>query len=905
MFYVYADGESIFSPLDDSLAIFSPKVTLELGKSGSFQFSIPKSNEYYNSIEQLKTSIIVEIDNTEIFRGRVLTITRGFSNIKNVYCEGILSYLVDSVQKANRFNGKAKDLYEKILRRHNAMVDSSKRFSIELGSFGVENAAVVIPGKKEEGDKYFGENKYEQAIIESIVDEWQTTYDYINKIFIDYLGGYLVAKHDSASDKNYIDYISNETFDSLVETAELEDKADFEIEFGVNMLDLSEEINAEDMFTVLVPLGDGDEDELTIKNATNKYSDSSIELVEVNGKQIGIADRVLKEQYGSIVKTHVFDNVNNPNTLFSNGVNYIKRKKHIPITYTVKAVDLHFINGTSSQMQIGDVVKVTSSPHSIIRYLLCTKIEYDLSNPGNTAYTFGNPEQTLTERYKRDKDKNKNDSDHNRDRSAKGGGGAAGAAKDDAIDYAYNGYHEAKEWIEAYGAGTYDALVWYGQYAQGAIKAYEWIDNYGAGAENVIFWYNDNATGVIDTKKWVDAYKAVSQESIKWYNDNATGVIDTKKWVDAYKAVSQESIKWYNNYSTGLVDTKKWVDAYKAVSQEFIKWYNDNATGVIDTKKWVDARQASLKNLVTWYNSKKKGIALLTQTVSDQGASIDTLTSWYSDHAAGVVETSNFVSDHEAGIENLVSWYNNKKTGGFADITQKVNNHGSKISLIASFNTETDSATGEITIKSIKKLKKDFTTAIESEINITADNVTVKAAEDILLKGQDVVIDAVFKAEEQAVFERGVLFKNIISTDNNVSATFNGNVSCEKDFGVSGDTSLNGKVSVKKKGDLTVHGKEVVTTETLESEIKKIVTSTYVRQALRGDDNMGTYLRKQIGCTDARGGAVSLSTYISNHSAKAHTHTFSFGHTHSVSVNGTSYTTGGASKYSGTTGSSS
>ena len=216
MFYVYADGESIFNPFDSGMSIVSPKVTLELGKSGSFQFGIPQSNMFYNDLEQINTKIVVELDNTEIFRGRILSISRGFNNLKIIYCEGILSYLVDSVQKARRYNGSAKKLYENILNRHNAMVEADKRFVVSRGTFGVEDTTVVIPGKKEDGDAYYGENKYEQAIIESLVDEWKTTYDYINSIFIDYLGGYLIAKHNKERDLNYIDYISNEQFDSKI-----------------------------------------------------------------------------------------------------------------------------------------------------------------------------------------------------------------------------------------------------------------------------------------------------------------------------------------------------------------------------------------------------------------------------------------------------------------------------------------------------------------------------------------------------------------------------------------------------------------------------------------------------------------------------------------------------------------
>ena len=152
MYYVYADGDSIFNQFDKTLTIHSPKVTLELGKAGSFQFDIPPTNQYYNRLTQLKTNIRVELDNKTIFYGRVFSITRGFNNIKKVYCEGALSYLMDTLQQAKSYKGKAKTLFENIIAAHNAMADSDKQFVIDR--LEIEDTDVIIPGKKDKDRNY-------------------------------------------------------------------------------------------------------------------------------------------------------------------------------------------------------------------------------------------------------------------------------------------------------------------------------------------------------------------------------------------------------------------------------------------------------------------------------------------------------------------------------------------------------------------------------------------------------------------------------------------------------------------------------------------------------------------------------------------------------------------------------
>ena len=401
MFYIYANGKSIYQPMDNTLSLFSPKLTLEMGKAGSLQFQIPPSNKYYNALPQLTTTITVEMDDIEIFRGRVLTNNRNFNNVRTIYCEGDLAYLVDSVQKAEKYDGKAHALFRKIIAAHNARVEAFKRFTV--GNITVENRDVLLTGKSDDiQDAETGKFDYKQIAINSIADEWQNTFDFIETCLIDYTGGYLRTRRQNGV--TYVDLL-----------ADYGTTATQDIEFGKNLLDLTEEVSAEDVFTVLIPLGD---ENLTIESVNN----GSDELV----------DAAAVARYGRIVKTHVFDSVNDPNTLLENGQRFLASNVNVPVTITVKAVDMHLVDPNASPIFVGDKVHVTSVPHGMLDTLTCTKIEYDMENPANNTYTFGTPKQSLTERYRKDKAKQDSEQSHGGGGGGGGGGGAGDAASEEA-----------------------------------------------------------------------------------------------------------------------------------------------------------------------------------------------------------------------------------------------------------------------------------------------------------------------------------------------------------------------------------------------------------------------------------------------------------------------------------------
>ena len=380
MFYVYADNKLLYHPLEETLVITSPRLSLEIGKAGTFQFELPPTNKYYNSLQILRTQITVEIDGTEIFRGRVLSIEKNFYNVRSVYCEGDLSYLVDSVQKTEKYSGTTHELFRKIVAAHNARVEAAKQF--EVGQITIEDQPITLTGQSDEIEDEAGNPDYKQICINSIANEWRTSYDYIESCLISYTGGYLRTRR-----------VGNTTYLDLV--TDYGNTAQQEIEFGTNMLDLTEEVTAEELFTVLIPLGD---DGLTIASV----NDGSDEL----------ADTEAVELYGRIVKTHSFESVNQAKTLLENAREFLANHVNLPVTLTIKAVDMHLVDNTIPEIHVGDSVQVKSSPHGITKKLTCTKIEYDFDDVSNNTYTFGTPKQTLTEQYRKDK------------RQSSGGGGS-------------------------------------------------------------------------------------------------------------------------------------------------------------------------------------------------------------------------------------------------------------------------------------------------------------------------------------------------------------------------------------------------------------------------------------------------------------------------------------------------
>lgn len=400
MFSIYVDSELLYRPDGDiDCVITDPVLRLEMGKSGSLTFGLPVTNALYGRLQKLVSIVQVFYDEQEVFEGRVLSLTRDFDNTLQVECEGELSYLVDSVQRNDAFTGKTTELLAEIIARHNEMVEPFKQF--KMGKVTVEERDITIAGQSDKTTDDEGNFDYRQIEINSTTSEWRDTLDYIETCLINYCGGYLRARRDVAGSL-YLDWIAN-YYDQTTQT----------IEFGVNMLDLEEEDDVNDIFTILIPLG------------TNNLT-----IEEVNDGSPMLVDEERVAKYGRIIKTKTFDSVSKPETLKENGERYLRENGFPKVTLTINAVDLHQYDKNVEMIRLGDRVHVLSAPHSIGDYLICTEIEYDLADPANTEYTFGQPTQSLTQRWRKDAQKS----------GGGGGGGAAEAASEEAQRKIYDAW---------------------------------------------------------------------------------------------------------------------------------------------------------------------------------------------------------------------------------------------------------------------------------------------------------------------------------------------------------------------------------------------------------------------------------------------------------------------------------
>lgn len=356
MYTIKVDGIGLYAPnlANEGYSVLNPKITYELNKAGSLEFVVPPNNVNYNKIHKLKSIVQVFDDGVEIFRGRVLHDDTDFYKRKSVYCEGELAFLLDSIVRSYDYHGNFDGLFNQLIENHNSQVDDEKKFRI---------GQITVKDK----------NDY----IHYSSTQYPNTWDEINEKLIKTHGGYLRVRLDDG--ERYIDYIEDYT-----------NVSDQVIEFGKNMIDLSTYISADDVFTVLIPLGS------QIKNESGETT-GRVTIESVNDGKDYIQDDNAISIFGKIVKTQKWDNVSHPDNLLYKAHEYLESGVQMATTLTMKAVDLHLLDVNVESIKLGDYCRVLSIPHGIDRLFQCSKIQIDLTNPQNSVYTFGLNLKSMTD----------------------------------------------------------------------------------------------------------------------------------------------------------------------------------------------------------------------------------------------------------------------------------------------------------------------------------------------------------------------------------------------------------------------------------------------------------------------------------------------------------------------------
>lgn len=324
----------------------SGKLTQELNAADSLEFQMPPVSSGYRKIQNLLTQIQLTNDGDYLFLGRALEQNYDFYNRVTVKCKGFLDYLNDGVARPASVSGiSAEQFLSDVITQYNAQVDEFKQ--LKIGNITVD------------------------ADIELEYD-YTSTYDVIFNKLIGAYGGYV--KHRRSGGVNYIDYTaqSGVTIDSVV------------VRFGNNLLDIQKYLNADDVYTVLVPYG---EDGITVESVNDSKN-----YIENN---LGIST------FGRICRSKKFDGITTASELLTAAQADLDQNITQSLTLELTAVEMKLINMDIRSTVVGNIYRAVSTPHGIDDYFCCSKKVTDFINPQNSKITFGVTRDTLTDLIKR------------------------------------------------------------------------------------------------------------------------------------------------------------------------------------------------------------------------------------------------------------------------------------------------------------------------------------------------------------------------------------------------------------------------------------------------------------------------------------------------------------------------
>lgn len=353
---ITADGINFYNPtvIDDEYKILNPKLTLELNKAGSLEFTLPPSNVVYDKIEKLKTLIIVRYNNEIIFRGRVLHDEKDFYKRKRIYVEGELAFLNDAVVRPYEYKGSVTTYFQRLINTYNTQCYSQEGNGLsDPKQFLYGNVTITDPN-----DYIVRSNSSYTSVLDEMTDK-----------LLNNLGGYLVPRYYYAA--AFLDYLVTPGKES-----------EQTITFGENLLDITEYIDAQNVFTVLIPLGAEQEDE-----EGNKTGRLTIESVN-DGKDY-IENAAAIEIFGRIWKTATWDDVTVPSNLLNKARSFLNDNVSMAVTLSIKAVDLNLIDVDTERIKLGDSIRVVSKPHGIDTFFICSKMVIDMVSPDKTEFTLG------------------------------------------------------------------------------------------------------------------------------------------------------------------------------------------------------------------------------------------------------------------------------------------------------------------------------------------------------------------------------------------------------------------------------------------------------------------------------------------------------------------------------------
>lgn len=358
--YKWATRECIYDPtcVDDELdnIIIDPQLEMEKNELGSFEFTLPVSSRFYNSLIPRRTVVSVEEDGVEIWMGYVAEIDKNFQMEKKVYCEGELGFLKDVSLVLEPKEYTAYELFSTIIAPANAK--SWKSFKTGKISDKLKDIKVNL---KDSGTQY------------------TTVWEALKNILLGNVGGMLhICKKTSTITggyARYLDYFWTE--DELGLTTQC-------IEFGKNLLDLDYYVKAYDIVNRVTYYG-YETKGWWIFAHTDKIS-------------VTVEDAKSVEIYGPIERCYAADGTASTKESLTKAANEKLNELKLKMDYSFEISALDLRDAGVDVMRLGFMkrAQILSWPHGLNQIALCTKLSIPLEKPDEKKFTFGSASETLS-----------------------------------------------------------------------------------------------------------------------------------------------------------------------------------------------------------------------------------------------------------------------------------------------------------------------------------------------------------------------------------------------------------------------------------------------------------------------------------------------------------------------------
>lgn len=403
--YPYGNQDAellIYQPGNKNGTVLSPKLTREVSKGGSLTFTMTREHPMYEMLQKMSTVVVVKQDGKETWRGRIFSHEADWYNNRAVYCEGALSFFNDSCVTPFNYEGTLKQFLQHLLDVHNAQV-GQKMKQFELGTVTAALGDQVV---------HFGD-----ADQYGVGEDYGKCWDIIDKLVLKVFGGYAYCTFDAATGYNVLNYC-----DQAVEEKRLTAQ---KIEYGVNLLGLTEKTDTNGLYTRIYPVGNKHTVKETrwkykfkwLPGGLGKYTDEHEERYGImdtdsatiqkylpqSGYRYDLEDGYIEntdavKKFGVIACIVEFD-TDSANDTFAAGVQALQQNHLMVTSYTIKAVDLVDAGEATERLTFACYAHILSAPHSVDAVMLCSKLTEPLDHPEKKEYSFGQTFRTLTDRH--------------------------------------------------------------------------------------------------------------------------------------------------------------------------------------------------------------------------------------------------------------------------------------------------------------------------------------------------------------------------------------------------------------------------------------------------------------------------------------------------------------------------